>query len=57
MENFTKALQLWKSGTKASGTQVRSQTIAGHRRMMYVTPNNGGIHTVLNFTGKFLPVS
>jgi len=30
VKNFTKALWLWKSGSKASGPQVCWQTIAGH---------------------------
>ena len=57
VKDFTKILWLWKSGTKASGPQVCWQTIAGHWRGMYVTPNTGDIHTPLHFSGKFLPVS
>ena len=57
MKDFTKTLWLWKSGTKASGLQVCWQTITGHWRWMYLTPNTGEYHTPLHFRGKFLPVS
>jgi hypothetical protein len=57
VNDFTKTLWLWKSGTKAIGPQVYWQTIAGHRRGMYLTPNTGEGHKPLHFRGKFLPVS
>ena len=55
--HFTKDLRLCKSGTKASGSQVCWQTIAGHWRGMHLTPPTGESHTPLHFRGKFLPVS
>jgi len=57
VKDFTKILWLWKSGTKASGPQVHWQTIAGHWRWMYLTPDTCESHTPLHFRGKFLPVS
>ena len=57
VKDFTKTLCLLKSGTKASGLQVRWQIIAGHWRGMYLTPNTGESHTSQHFRGKFLPVS
>jgi len=57
VKDLTKTLWLWKSGTKASGTQVCWQTVAGDWRGMYLTPNIGESHTPLHFRGKFLSVS
>jgi len=57
VKDFTKTFWLCKSGTKASGPQVCWQTIAGHRRGMYLKPITAESHTPLHFRGKFLPVS
>jgi hypothetical protein len=57
VKDFTKVLWLLKSGTKAIGTPLRWQTIAGHWRVMYLITNTGEIHTPFHFRGKFLPVS
>ena len=57
VKNFTKTLWLWKSSTKASGPQICWQTIAGHWRGMYLTPNTGQSHKPVHFRRKFTPVS
>jgi hypothetical protein len=54
---FTKILCLLTSGTKASGPQVWWQNIAGHWRVMCLTPNIGERHKTLHFRGRLLPVS
>jgi len=57
VKDFTQTLWLWKSGTKASGTQVCWQTIGGRWRWMYLMPNTGKSYRPLYFRGKFLPFS
>ena len=57
VKDFIKTLWLWKSNTKTSGPPVCWQTIAGHWRDMYPTPNTGEGNTPLQFRGKFRPVS
>jgi len=57
VKDFTNTLWLWKSSTNASGPQVCWQAIAGHRRGMTLTTNNGESHSPRHFKRKFLPVS
>jgi hypothetical protein len=57
VKDFIKILWLWKSGTMESVPQVHWQTIAGHWRWIYLTPNTGESHIPSYFRGKFLPVS
>ena len=57
VKDFTNTFWLWKSGTKASWSQVCWQTIAEHWREVYLKPVTGESHTPLDFIGKFLPVS
>jgi hypothetical protein len=57
VKDFTKKFWLWKGGTKISGPPVCRQTVAGHWRRMYPTPNTGESHTAAHFRGKFLSVS
>jgi len=57
VKDFTKTFWLWKSGTKASGPQVCWQTVVGHWRGIYLTPNIGKSHTTVHFREKLLPVS
>jgi hypothetical protein len=54
VKDFTKTLWPCKSGTKAREPQVCWQTIAGHWRGMYLTPNTGEGHTPVHFRGKFV---
>jgi hypothetical protein len=51
VKNITKTLWLLKSSNKTSGPQICWQTIAGHWRWIYLTPNTGEIHKPLHFRG------